>query len=185
MGKIFLVTGGARSGKSSFAESLAGTYEQMGQKIGYIATAEKGDAEMTSRIEKHINSRPKSWVTFEDIYDFSAIISANLDFYIFDCLTNYLSRRMFEGGIDFEKCALDEIDTFQNMVISEFEEIIESFKSAGKSLVIVTNELGSGIVPIGRLSRVYRDIHGFMGQAAARLSDEVYLCTVGIATRIK
>lgn len=175
MGKIVLVTGGARSGKSVFAEKYT---EKFGKNISYIATAEVYDDEMRKRISLHKERRPKEWKTYE--YPKNAYLAIekagqDSDMILFDCLTIYLSNIILsiENNID-EKIINDEINL-----------LINSAKKISATTVFVTNEVGAGIVPENKLSRIYRDFAGIMNQTFAENADEVYLAVSGIVVNLK
>lgn len=169
-GKILLVIGGARSGKSSFALEKAGTFS--GRKA-YIATAQPLDDEMKERIEQHKAQRGKEWDTFEEPIEMARVLKGIGRGYgacVIDCLTLWLSNLL----IGSEK----------------LEEEIESFLAFLKSgrfptLFIVSNEVGMGIVPDNALSRKFRDLAGNLNQKVAAIADEVYLVTAGIPLLIK
>lgn len=175
MGKIVLVTGGARSGKSFFAERYA---KKFGKNISYIATAEIYDDEMKERIALHKKRRPTEWKTYEapknaaDIIEKAAKMS---DMILFDCLTIYLSNLVlsFEENID-EKKITEEIDL-----------LINTAKKTSATIIFVTNEVGAGIVPENKLSRAYRDIAGRMNQTFSASADEVYCVISGCPIDLK
>jgi len=185
MSKIITVTGGARSGKSSFGEKFL--RESPGRK-GYIATATPFDDGMKDRIKKHQNSRPKKWKTFELPREISTRIyeiSKECDIAILDCITVFSSNILFEKEYDWEKISYEKIALLEKKIIKEIQEIIENAKKYDLDLVIITNEVGSGIVPGNRLSRVYRDIAGRINQNLSKLSDEVYVTISGIPLKLK
>ena len=179
MGKIVLVTGGARSGKSRFAEQYAA---KSATKIGYIATAEVYDDEMAFRVKLHRARRPSDWVTYEAPRDAHfALEEAGrvCDAVLFDCLTLYVSNIL---------CSLSSIaDSHQNYALAKekLDALIAQAKKNQGITVFVTNEVGSGIVPEGHLSREYRDIAGIANQWMARAADEVYLVVCGLAVNVK
>ena len=176
-GKIVLVTGGARSGKSSFAERYVKTY---GRHIAYIATAEAWDDEMRFRIARHRQARPAEWTTYEAPHEAGkAIREAGRahDAILFDCITMYLSNLL---------CSLSECELHDEKKVYEaaadcVAELIDAAKASGSMVVFVTNEVGAGIVPENPLARLYRDIAGPANQQLAALSDEAYLIVSGIA----
>lgn len=180
MARIVLVTGGARSGKSSFAESL---YKDTNDVV-YIATMRACDSEMEDRIKLHRQSRPKEWVTFEGSYNlFEAV--PNSRNYLLDCLTILASNIMFDMTKDYERIPVEIQMEVENKVVEEIEKLVERVESIDGSLVIVTNEVGDSIVPENHIARVYRDIVGRVNQRVARLCSEVYLVICGIPLRIK
>ena len=165
---LILITGGARSGKSSFAEKLAADFKN----VTYIATAQPFDDEMLKRIAKHQSRRPRHWATVEAPFDAHNLInSLRSDCILFDCLTVYLSnflcRQPDSDPTDYCKKLRDALKNFN-----------------GTSLV-VTNEVGSGIVPINALARAFRDHQGFINQQFAADADQVYLCACGLPLRLK
>ena len=179
MGKIILVTGGARSGKSRFAEQYIA---RVGQHIGYIATAEVYDEEMSFRVKLHRQRRPTVWKTYAaplDAHNALREAGRECDAVLFDCLTLYMSNIL---------CSLDSIaDSHQNYSLAKekLDALIKQAKSNQGTTVFVTNEVGSGIVPGEHLSREYRDIAGIANQWMARVADEVYLVVCGLAVNIK
>ena len=179
MGKIILVTGGARSGKSRFAEQYVA---RVGQHIGYIATAEVYDEEMAFRVKLHRQRRPAEWKTYEAPLDAHVALreaGQECDAVLFDCLTLYMSNII---------CSLDSIaDSHQNYSIAKekLDALIDQAKANRGTTVFVTNEVGSGIVPGDHLSREYRDVAGIANQWMARAADEVYLVVCGLAVNVK
>ncbi|MBP5199499.1 MAG: bifunctional adenosylcobinamide kinase/adenosylcobinamide-phosphate guanylyltransferase [Schwartzia sp.] len=179
MGKIILVTGGARSGKSRFAEQYVA---RVGQHIGYIATAEVYDEEMAFRVKLHRQRRPAEWKTYEAPLDAHVALreaGRECDAVLFDCLTLYMSNII---------CSLDSIaDSHQNYSLAKekLDALIDQAKANRGTTVFVTNEVGSGIVPGDHLSREYRDVAGIANQWMARAADEVYLVVCGLAVNIK
>lgn len=180
MGKIILVTGGARSGKSSFAESLFNGSKE----VVYIATAKIYDEEMKQRVELHKKSRPDEWSTYEGSYDIQKAVVDKKN-YILDCITVLASNIMFDITKDYKIIPLEKQEEVESKVISEIEALINKVKSISGNLVMVTNEVGYSIVPNNHVSRIYRDIIGRINQRVAKFSTEVYLVTCGIPGRIK
>lgn len=172
--KIVFITGGARSGKSSFALREAEKIE--GHKA-YIATAQALDAEMKERISKHKDERGADWDTFEEPLKVSEIISGVESKYsvlVLDCLTLWLSN-LICGNMDCSR----EIDG----LIAVLEDLRQ--KTNNSQLFIVSNEVGMGIVPENELARRFRDMAGFLNQKAAEIANEAYLVTAGIPIKIK
>ncbi len=184
--KIILVTGGARSGKSSFAEKLI---TDLGEKIAYIATAVPFDEGMKDRIKKHRESRPKDWTTYEiykDIYKHIEDISKEHDAVLLDCITILVTNLMLENhDIDWDNADWEKIDEIEVNIKNQIELLIKNLRNSKMACVIVTNELGMGIVPENRLSRIFRDIAGRINQYVASNSDEAYLAVSGIPVKIK
>jgi adenosylcobinamide kinase/adenosylcobinamide-phosphate guanylyltransferase len=178
--KITFVIGGARSGKSSFALNRAAKIE--GRKA-YLATAEALDDEMKERIHKHKRDRGNDWDTFEEPVNISSLISDIGDEYeviVLDCLTLWLSNILIGiRGAETETRITEER-------INHFIAGLSSLNSSkNRSLFVVSNELGAGIVPDNELAREFRDLAGFLNQKVAEIADEVYLITAGIPLKIK
>lgn len=186
MGKCILVTGGARSGKSSFSEELAKSY---GTKVLYIATAVAFDKEMKDRIRKHQEARPKGWTTIEDYKDIAKVILNNGDKYnciLLDCITVMLTNQLleyFNYNMDYLK--LEDYNKAEVYLINEVNQMLDAIAVSDADAILVTNELGWGIVPENLMSRAFRDICGRINQILGRRVDEVYLTVCGIPMKIK
>lgn len=179
MGKIILVTGGARSGKSSFAEKLA--LKIGGGRAAYIATAQIFDDEMAYRIKIHRERRGDNWQTFEapfaaeeKIFEAGKIFSAIL----FDCVTIYVSNFLCAAELD------DEDELYKNLR-ELIEKLIGAAKTSDAVTIFVTNEVGGGIVPENKLARRFRDLAGVANQMLAAQADKVFLTVAGIAVDVK
>lgn len=180
-----MVTGGARSGKSSFSEALC---KSKSEQVAYIATSIAFDDGMKDRIKKHRDSRPKHWKTYEvyrDIYNIIDDIKNKRDTVLLDCVTLLVNNLMFDFDIDWDKVSREEIDDIESYINEQVVKLIDSIRNTDLYFVFVTNELGMGIVPENRLSRIYRDIAGRVNQKIATLSDEVYLVVSSIPVKIK
>lgn len=184
MREIVLVTGGSRSGKSLFAETLC---RQRGEKIAYLATAEPFDEEMRDRIEKHRLQRPSNWETIEVYRELSFARKAlqGQDTLLLDCLTVYVGNLLYHSGLDLMQAQRGEIDLLEAKILRDVEDFICESREKDLRLILVSDELGMGIVPDTRLSRVYRDILGRVNQKAAVLADEVYFVVSGIPLCLK
>lgn len=172
MGKIVFVLGGARSGKSSFAVEKA---KELSDRVAFIATCEALDTEMQKRIMHHKRSRPAAWKTVDAPLDIPAAvrtISPRFSVILIDCLTLLVSNLMLKGSKD-------------TGIAKEAERILSSLKDKDALAIIVSNEVGLGIVPENALARRFRDIAGRVNQIIARGSDEVYFLTAGIPRRLK
>ncbi|MFQ5868056.1 MAG: bifunctional adenosylcobinamide kinase/adenosylcobinamide-phosphate guanylyltransferase [bacterium] len=174
MGKLILILGGARSGKSSFAVEQAKKLSSGHSGVVYVATASALDEEMKRRIEKHRKRRPASWKTIEEKRDLSKILPklAKVNVVIIDCLTLLISNLLLSG----EK----EVGILKRM-----KGFSRTLKRRNFTTLIVSNEVGMGIVPENRLGRSFRDIAGQTNQIVAELADEVYLLEAGIPIKIK
>lgn len=175
-----MVTGGARSGKSSFAERYAA---HLGRRGVYIATAEPFDEEMAARLALHKERRVDSgfpWSTVEEPYRVADFLLGHSpedgEVVLVDCLTIWLSNWVlrYEQEADMEK-----------RVEARVDELVQSIRQYTGTVLLVTNEVGSGIVPEYKLGRVYRDLAGRMNQRVAQACEEVFLVTSGIPVELK
>lgn len=177
---ITLVTGGARSGKSTFAESLYGNDKD----VVYIATAKVIDDEMKERVKHHQNSRPKQWRTYEGNYNLSKAIGTEKK-YLLDCITILTSNIMYDISKEEENISFQLQKLIEDKVFFEVKELIDEIREKDFNLVMVTNEVGDSIVPSHSISRAFRDIQGRVNQRVAALADQVYLVCCGIPVKIK
>ena len=185
MGRLILVTGGARSGKSSFAEE---TVRGLGDNILYIATATAFDDEMKERIRRHRLQRPSNWETLEAYRDFERTLPGMMkgrDAVLLDCVTVMVSNIMLQNAMDWEKLSVEDINEVELEVVQQMGMLLSIVKEADIPFILVTNELGMGVVPPYVLGRAIRDIAGRVNQQLARAADEVYLCVSGIPVKIK
>jgi adenosylcobinamide kinase/adenosylcobinamide-phosphate guanylyltransferase len=189
---LILVLGGARSGKSCFAQSYAGELERSGKRrVVFIATAGAGDEEMRRRIEAHRKGRPAAWETVEEPLRVSHAIAgrcAGRTVAIVDCLTLLISNVVAERcamRTGTESIPLEEELAVQAAVDGEVAGIIDAVRSVDCTALIVSNEVGLGIVPHTPLGRLFRDVAGMANRRLARESDEVYFLVAGIPQRIK
>ncbi len=179
-GKIVMVTGGARSGKSEFAEGYVMHYSP---KCDYIATAEILDEEMAERVRLHRERRDARWVNHEAPYHADRVFAAlgtETQAVLFDCLTIYMAN-LFYGkeapqGEFLQRC---------DVVLAEIDKLLDAARSCGKIVVFVTNEVGGGIVPDNQMAREYRDLAGWVNQRVAQAADHVYYCVAGQAVDVK
>jgi adenosylcobinamide kinase/adenosylcobinamide-phosphate guanylyltransferase len=181
--KVILLLGGARSGKSDYAQELA---QQMAEKVLFVATAAAGDKDMRLRIEKHKQARPSGWRTLEACEHIGSRIEEDVgdaQLVIIDCITLLVSNIFCRP--DEKQFESIEDDVLEKQVISEIKELQDCLKKIGASSIIVSNEVGLGIVPEYRMSRLYRDILGRANQMLGQAADEVYLMVAGIPLRVK
>jgi adenosylcobinamide kinase / adenosylcobinamide-phosphate guanylyltransferase len=178
------ITGGARSGKSSLALALAAERVSDPASIAFIATAVRGDDEMTERIRRHREERPAAWTTYEEPFEAASAVRravmARHEFVILDCVTllvsNWLCREPSDDMLTGQR-AEDTLD--------EARSLAEACSNDAGHAIVVSNEVGMGIVPLNDLARRYRDVAGSANQILAAAADEVYLCASGIPIRIK
>lgn len=183
MGRLTLVTGGARSGKSRFAEALAAR----GRRVCYMATAEALDDEMALRIAQHRARRPAHWTTLEAPLDLASALAdiQQTDTVLVDCLSLWTSNRLLALGDDAAPNWWHAVATLETALTAELSAACLLARQAAWDLVIVTNETGFGVVPGSRLGRAFRDLLGRLGQVAAADSDAVYLVVAGLAVELK
>jgi adenosylcobinamide kinase/adenosylcobinamide-phosphate guanylyltransferase len=168
---VILIGGGSRSGKSSYALQLA---REKGERRVFVATAQGLDEEMLDRIERHQQERGDAFHTKEIPIELAGALPAlalDYEVILLDCLTLWLSNVMFAEGVDVEP-AVDEL-------LSTVREL------KGVTLVVVTNEVGSGIVPDSKLAREFRDHAGWLNARFAEVADEVYYMVFGCPLRAK
>jgi adenosylcobinamide kinase/adenosylcobinamide-phosphate guanylyltransferase len=176
---LILLTGGARSGKSAFAERLARTLG--GDDVVYLATAEPLDEEMAVRIARHRADRPVSWRTLESPRTPAATLRAQptARTVILDCLTLLVSNLLLASGPEPDE------DAVRPVVEAELHALADWASGPSRTLIIVTNEVGLGIVPEMKLARIYRDLLGRANQLLAARAAEVYLLFSGIPVELK
>lgn len=176
---ISIVTGGARSGKSEFAESLI-----KGDAI-YIATAENYDDEMDLRIKKHVKRRDESgikWRTVECLKNFDGL-SCEEKYVLFDSLGVFVSNIMFSKTAD--DLSDKSIEETILVVRKELEKLLDWARENDKELVIVTDEVGMSIIPESKVARVYRDLIGTINKEVAAKCDRAYFVCMGLEVRLK
>ena len=187
--KIFLVLGGARSGKSEFAEKLM--YHSTGKRKGYIATSQILDDEMRYRVILHRQRRPADWKTFEIMHEAGNSMEAILseaDSILFDCITMYVNNILMDHmkGITVETLGVSDLTTLQTSLEKDLDLMFDNIeKASGKEIIFVSDELGMGIVPANAMSRAYRDLVGLANQYVAKRADKVYLSIAGITMELK
>lgn len=177
---IKLITGGARSGKSNFAEGLFKDKED----VVYIATSKVYDKEMEERINLHKRSRPKIWRTYEGNYNLDKAVSEE-NYYLLDCITVLTSNIMFDISKESDYIDYSMQAKIENTIMSELDKLITKVRIRNKELILVSNEVGCSIVPEHHVSRVFRDIQGRINQKLGKICDEVYLVCCGIPVKIK
>jgi adenosylcobinamide kinase/adenosylcobinamide-phosphate guanylyltransferase len=177
MGTTTFVTGGARSGKSRFAETLA---REAGGRVVYLATMQPGDDETAARIQAHRARRPSDWLTVEEPLDPETALSrvGDYDVCLLDCLTLWLSNLLLAGpGAPDEAASAAALERVRGLLT--WQAARES------SLIVVSNEVGAGIVPENPLGRLFRDLLGEANQLVAAASGRAYLCAAGYAVDLK
>ena len=177
--KLVLILGGARSGKSTFAEAMAA---ERAARVLYVATAEPGDDEMRQRIAAHRLARPAVWQTLEEPLDLAGAIGDvvdGFDLVLVDCVTVWISNLLMAlGG---EAATDDDL----RRVLDNVAALVELYRRGQASFVLVANEVGLGLVPPYPLGRLYRDALGRANQRLAAAADEVYFLVAGIPLVVK
>ena len=172
---ITLILGGARSGKSAYAEKLAGDSDF---PVTYIATAQVYDDEFAKRVNHHQARRPKDWQTIETPHYLSAALETSIHAghsLIVDCLTLWLAQCICP------ECAPPEGVSWE-VERAKFLAYLEKFEG---NLILVSNEVGMGIVPLGAINRQFQDEQGRLNQAVAALADEVFFVAAGLPLKLK
>jgi adenosylcobinamide kinase/adenosylcobinamide-phosphate guanylyltransferase len=181
MGKLVFILGGARSGKSTHAQSLASEH---GGNVAFIATAQAGDAEMVARIADHQRQRPVSWKTLEFPSGVSAAWQSqqvHADLAVLDCLTFLVTNLLLQATVDIDH---PEEEKATQMVTEEINALVNLIKSSSCEWIVVSNEVGLGLVPPYPLGRLFRDTLGWANQRLASIADEVILMVAGIPVPI-
>jgi adenosylcobinamide kinase / adenosylcobinamide-phosphate guanylyltransferase len=172
--ELIFVTGGARSGKSTFALDCA---RQRGDRVTFIATAQAFDDEMRDRITQHKLERSDAWTTLEEPRDVSRALETVAGTVVLDCLSILISNLMLG---DAEHAPLEEPE-----ILARVKLILEVQVARAHALIIVSNEVGSGIVPEYPLGRAFRDVLGRANQMVARAASEAYLIVAGLPLKLK
>ena len=191
MGRLILLLGGARSGKSSFAEARA--VEIAGDNVLYVATAETKDEEMRLRALKHRAARPAAWVTVEAPRNVAQAIHQERSgqcIILLDCMTILVSNILVDAAgpekDPFDDPSADPFDAkIESKVMDEVEALLAFVRETDVDMFVVSNEVGMGLVPPYELGRAYRDILGRANQVLARDADEVYLLVAGLPMKVK
>jgi len=191
MGKLTLILGGARSGKSTYAEMRA--KELGGDSVLYVATSEAKDDEMVERVKKHRSERPLAWSTVEAPRNVAQAIRQGRreeKIVLLDCVTFLVANHLMDAAAPaddpFDSPSADPFDEqIETDLIAEVEALIAYVQEVDFEILIVSNEVGLGVVPPYELGRAYRDILGRANQILARHADEVQLLVAGIPIKVK
>ena len=185
---LTLILGGARSGKSTYAEALAA---KLGRRVLYVATAEALDDEMRARVAAHQERRPSDWFTLEAPERVGAALQASpaataADAILLDCLTLLVSNLILAKAPESDGGAPEpDVDLAWAAVEAELEALLEAYRLLGSHLIVVSNEVGLGVVPAYSLGRTYRDCLGRANQALAQVADRVILMVAGLPVDLK
>jgi adenosylcobinamide kinase/adenosylcobinamide-phosphate guanylyltransferase len=179
MANITLILGGARSGKSSYAQSLA---EETGKFVTFLATAQPLDDEMSARIQKHRAERPATWETLEIPLDIATHVrQIKSDIVILDCITLLVSNLLMQ----FVQQDLVDEALFLASLQKEMNELLSMLRTTDQHWLIISNEVGQGLVPEYQMGRVYRDGLGWANQTLAREAEKVLWMVAGIPMIVK
>lgn len=182
--RCVLILGGARSGKSRFAQQLA---TGLGDRVLFVATAEARDEEMGRRIDSHRESRPPAWRTLEAPLDVGRRILEQVgdaQVVVLDCLTLLASNVIGDCTTEAHLEAVDP-QMLEQRLDAELDELMRAVDAIDASCVIVSNEVGLGLVPANRLGRLYRDLLGKVNRALAERADDVYFMAAGLPLQLK
>ena len=193
MSRIYLILGGARSGKSSYGEELAAS---LGGRTAYLATSKITDEEMEKRVVLHRKRRPREWMTFEmeksrpdrqeiDLI-FSRLEKNQINTLLLDCATNLLFRLLDDYRLDRVDVIDNETEArIEDEVHGYFSYLLEKLSSSNMDIIIISNEIGMGVVPAFPLGRLFRDLMGMLNKEMASAADKVYLFTAGLKQELK
>ena len=173
--RLTLVLGGVRAGKSRYAQTLA----QAGRRVLVVATAEARDEEMAARIQAHRAERPAAWETLEEPIDLATALAPRLPAYdtvLLDCLTLWVSNLLL-GHADAGQAAPD--------ISAAAHRLLELYEERDASWIVVSNEVGLGVIPPNELARSYADALGRVNQIFAAAADDVILMVAGVPVSIK
>ncbi len=178
-GKLILVLGGSRSGKSEFAEKIAA---DTNKRVAYIATASICDEEMAKRVRLHQERRPGNWVTVEEEIDVPGVLGkyGQGDALLLDCVTVWITNLLTDQQSD-QKTASIKIEQH---ILEQAARITEAVEY-GADLIVVSSEVGLGLIPEYPLGRIFRDLAGKVNQLLAAKADSVFLLVAGIPMEIK
>ena len=172
---LTLVLGGVRAGKSSYGQRLAAS----GKRVLFVATAEAGDEDMEARIKAHREARPPDWDTVEEPIDLAGALTPLLHCYdtvLLDCLTLWVSNLLLRGP---------DPKIARKGILAETQRLLDLYRKIDASWILVSNEVGLGVVPPTKLGRIYADELGRVNQVVAAEADDVYLIAAGLPLKLK
>jgi adenosylcobinamide kinase/adenosylcobinamide-phosphate guanylyltransferase len=190
-GRFYFITGGARSGKSAYAELLASALERA---VTYVATAEAGDAEMKERIARHRRRRPASWTTIEEPRAVAGLlerIGQQEGTILIDCLTLLITNLIYHdwplqpAGASTGVLPPGVTEQIEDRVTAEVRRLVEAACSSRAQVILVSNEVGLGLVPASPEARLFRDLAGWANQAMAARADRALMIVSGLALDLK
>jgi adenosylcobinamide kinase/adenosylcobinamide-phosphate guanylyltransferase len=190
-GRFYFITGGARSGKSAYAEQLAAALDR---PVTYVATAEAGDPEMVERIAKHRLRRPASWTTVEEPRAVAGLlekIGQRDQTVLIDCLTLLITNLLYQdwplqhSGDSTGVLSASVTEQIEDRVMTEVRRLAEAAGSGNARVILVSNELGLGLVPASPEARLFRDLAGWANQTMAARADRALMLVSGLALDLK
>ena len=172
---LHLILGGARSGKSHYAEQLA---QASNKQVIYIATGTAGDDEMQERISKHQAERPRYWETIEEPILIADVLKQNAssnNYLLVDCLTLWLSNILFDARGDYQ----------EDIFLQQKQALLDALPDLHTDIALVSNEVGLGVVPMDKMTRRFVDEAGRLHQQLAKICSHVTLVTAGLPLALK
>ena len=169
---VTLILGGVRSGKSRWAQQFAGKFE----RVAYVATAQALDPEMHEKIRRHREDRPAHWQTLEEPLELACVLidnAAKFDALLIDCLTVFVSNLMEASQTDAASME------------RRLDDLLDALRIVPASVILVSNEVGWGVVPPYPAGRIYRDALGELNQRVAAIADDVVLMVAGLPLALK
>ena len=185
---LSFIFGGARSGKSAFAEALALQAEMRGREVVYVATAAAGDQEMQQRILHHRQRRPANWQTVEAPLALAAVLERHAPdgpLILIDCLTVWLSNLLFSSATPYPDTGLIEAPPAFFEQRQALLDALTAWRDGPAQIIVISNEVGMGIVPLGAVSRWFVDEAGRLNQAVAGLAHNVAWVAAGLPLWLK
>lgn len=183
---VTFIIGGARSGKSTFAEQKAKEYAE---NVLYLATSVVTDQAMADRVKKHQSQRSKSWSTLEMYSNFESLQIQEpfkeCTAVLIDCITTLIGNFMVDSKINFDNCNPEEVNKLEKRIVSEVLCLIDVCNRNNKKLIIVSNETGMGVVPSYYMGNYFRDMSGRINREIASKSDFMYFVFSGIPIKLK
>ncbi|RKO66466.1 bifunctional adenosylcobinamide kinase/adenosylcobinamide-phosphate guanylyltransferase [Desulfofundulus salinus] len=179
---LVLVLGGARSGKSNFAEELAAS---SGSRVVYVATAAAGDDEMVRRIVNHRRRRPAGWLAVEETHQLERVIreyERKADVLLIDCLTMWVTNLLLDESLPASGGTAEDKESF---ILEQARQLGRTAAASPARVIMVANEVGLGLVPDNALGRSFRDVAGRVNQLLAQEAEEVYLVVAGLPVEVK
>lgn len=187
MGRIVYFTGGARSGKSAHSEQYI--LDRGYQHKIYVATAIPFDEEMKARVEQHVQRRGTEWETIEAYRSLYSLVEEKLQpgggVILLDCITNMVSNLLLEREENWDEISQERVQELEQEILEEVGNFLEQISKTAYDVVVVSNELGMGLIPPYPLGRYFRDISGKANQLVADISQESYFIVSGTKLRLK